>query len=52
MRHYLLINKQIHLPLSLEAEIYLEEYGLSEEVIQWRKNLCIANNHNDYQLDN
>jgi hypothetical protein len=33
MRHYFRINKLINLPLSLEAEDYLEEYGLREEVI-------------------
>ena len=43
MRHYFRINKQINLPLSLEAEAYLEEYGLREEVIQWRDNYCVIN---------
>ncbi len=49
MRHYFRINKQINLPLSLEAEAYLEEYGLREEVIQWRDNYCVINNYNDFE---
>ena len=44
MRHYFRINKQINLPLSLEAEAYLEEHGLREEVIQWRDNYCVIKN--------
>jgi len=49
MRHYFRINKQINLPLSLEAEDYLEEYGLRKEVIQWRDNFCVLNNYHDFQ---
>ena len=45
MRHYFRINKQINLPLSLEAEAYLEEYGMREEVIQWRDNYCVIKNY-------
>jgi hypothetical protein len=44
MRHYFRINKQINLPLSLEAEAFLEEHGLREEVIQWRDNYCVIKN--------
>jgi hypothetical protein len=43
MRHYIRINKQIILPLSLEAEAYLEEYGLRDEVIHWRDTYCVFN---------
>ena len=44
MRHYFRINKQINLPLSLEAEAYLEEHELIEEVINWRDNYCVIKN--------
>jgi hypothetical protein len=44
MRHYFRINKQINLPLSLEAEAYLEEHELIEEVIHWRDNYCVIKN--------
>jgi hypothetical protein len=43
MRHYFRINKQINLPLSIEAEAYLEELWLKDEVIHWRDNYCIFN---------
>ncbi len=49
MRHYLRINKQINLPLSLEAEGYLEEYWLGEEVFYWRDNYCVFNNKNNVE---
>jgi hypothetical protein len=49
MRHYIRINKQINLPLSLEAEAYLEEYGLRDEVIHWRDNYCVFNKNNIFK---
>ena len=44
MRHYIRINKQINLPLSLEAEDYLQEHLLRDDVIHWRDNYCVILN--------
>jgi len=49
MRHYIRINKQINLPLSLEAEAYLEDYGLRDEIIYWRDNYCVFNKNNIFK---
>jgi hypothetical protein len=47
MRHYIRINKQINLPLSLEAEDYLEEHSLRDDVVHWRDNYCVIFNEKD-----
>jgi hypothetical protein len=44
MKHYIKINKQINLPLSLEAEDYLKEHLLRNDVINWRDNYCVTRN--------